>query len=98
MCRLKLLLNGNIDTNTIANAITNYTKLIILNSPYNSIETVISKDKFKEIAKIVKDKDLLVISDVVYEHIHAGEKFTSAIQILELYHKLAVFSISWQKL
>ncbi|APC91150.1 MULTISPECIES: aminotransferase class I/II-fold pyridoxal phosphate-dependent enzyme [Francisella] len=89
--RLKLLPNGNIDTNAIANAITNRTKLIILNSPHNPLGSIITKDEFKEIAKIVKDKDLLVISDEVYEHIYAGESFTSAIQITELRHKLVVF-------
>ncbi|AJI72670.1 aminotransferase [Francisella tularensis subsp. novicida GA99-3548] len=89
--RLKLLPNGKIDINAIANAITNRTKLIILNSPHNPMGTVISKDEFKEIAKIVKDKDILVISDEVYEHIYAGESFTSAIQIPELHHKLVVF-------
>lgn len=54
--RLKLLPNGKIDINAIANAITNRTKLIILNSPHNPMGTVISKDEFKEIAKLSKIK------------------------------------------
>ncbi|MEY8765747.1 MULTISPECIES: aminotransferase class I/II-fold pyridoxal phosphate-dependent enzyme [Francisella] len=88
--RLKLLADGRIDIPAIANAITNKTKLIILNSPHNPMGTVISEDEFKEIAKIVKNKNLLVISDEVYEHIYAGENFTSAIQIAELRDKLIV--------
>ncbi|AXA33463.1 aminotransferase class I/II-fold pyridoxal phosphate-dependent enzyme [Francisella adeliensis] len=88
--RLNLLPNGRIDTQAIANAITDKTKIIILNSPHNPMGTVISKVEFKEIANIIKDKDILVISDEVYEHIYAGDSFTSAIQIPELRNKLVV--------
>ncbi|API87238.1 aminotransferase class I/II-fold pyridoxal phosphate-dependent enzyme [Francisella uliginis] len=88
--RLKLLPNGNIDVQAIANAITDRTKIIILNSPHNPMGTIISKSEYQEIAKIVKDKDILVISDEVYEHIYAGDSFTSAIEIPELRDKLVV--------
>ncbi|QLE79957.1 aminotransferase class I/II-fold pyridoxal phosphate-dependent enzyme [Francisella sp. Scap27] len=88
--RLSLLPNGKIDTQAIANAITNKTKIIILNSPHNPMGTVISKEEFKEIANIIKDKDILVLSDEVYEHIYAGDSFTSAIEIPELWDKLIV--------
>lgn len=88
--RLKLLPNSNIDTQAIANAITDKTKIIILNSPHNPMGTVISKAEYQEIAKIVKDKDILIISDEVYEHIYAGDEFISAIQIPELWSKLIV--------
>lgn len=88
--RLNLLPNGNIDTHAIANAITDKTKIIILNSPHNPMGTVISKQEFQEIARIIKDKDILVISDEVYEHIYADESFVSAIQIPELRDQLIV--------
>ncbi|MED7818522.1 MULTISPECIES: aminotransferase class I/II-fold pyridoxal phosphate-dependent enzyme [unclassified Francisella] len=88
--RLKLLSNGNIDVQAIANAITDKTKIILLNSPHNPMGTIISKHEYQEIAKIVKDKNILVISDEVYEHIYSGDSFTSAIQIPELRDKLVV--------
>ncbi|AIT10045.1 aminotransferase [Candidatus Francisella endociliophora] len=88
--RLKLLSNGNIDIQAIANAITDRTKIIILNSPHNPMGTVISKVEYQEIAKIIKDRDILVISDEVYEHIYAGDKYVSAIQIPQLWDKLIV--------
>ncbi|MFT4694575.1 MAG: methionine aminotransferase [Francisella sp.] len=88
--RLNLLPNGNIDLQAIANAITITTKIIILNSPHNPMGSVISKEEYQELTKILKDKDILVIADEVYEHIYAGEKFTSAIEIPELRDKLVV--------
>ncbi len=88
--RLNLLPNGNIDLQAIANAITARTKIIILNSPHNPMGSVISKEEYQELANIIKDKDILVIADEVYEHIYAGEKFTSAIEIPELRDKLVV--------
>ncbi|ASG68086.1 aminotransferase [Francisella halioticida] len=88
--RLKLLPNGNIDVQAIANAITNRTKVIILNSPHNPMGSIISKSEYQEITKIIKDKDILVISDEVYEHIYAGDSFTSAIEIPELRDKLVI--------
>ncbi|MED7788476.1 aminotransferase class I/II-fold pyridoxal phosphate-dependent enzyme [Francisella sp. 19X1-34] len=88
--RLKLLPNGNIDIQAIANAITNKTKIILLNSPHNPMGTIISRQEYQEIANIVKDKDILIISDEVYEHIYAGDSFTSALQIPELRDKLIV--------
>lgn len=88
--RLKLLPNGNIDIQAIANAITDRTKIIILNSPHNPMGTVISKAEYQEIAKIVKNKDILIISDEVYEHIYASDEYVSAIQIPELWDKLII--------
>jgi methionine aminotransferase len=88
--RLDLLPNGNIDIQAIANSITDKTKNIILNSPHNPKGSIKSKEEYQEIARLIKDKDILVISDEVYEHIYAGDSFTSAIQIPELKHKLIV--------
>mgnify|MGYP000159174493 CR=1 FL=1 len=88
--RLNLLPNGNIDLDAIASSITDKTKLIILNSPHNPMGSIISKEEYQELAKIVKDKDILIIADEVYEHIYAGDEFVSAIQIPELRDKLIV--------
>ncbi|RUS69670.1 hypothetical protein EGW08_022575, partial [Elysia chlorotica] len=88
--RLNFSPNGRIDTQAIANAITDKTKLIILNSPHNPMGTTISKSEYIEIAKITKDKDILIISDEVYEHIYAGDNFISAIEIAELRNKTII--------
>jgi len=51
----------------IANAITDKTKMIILNSPCNPTGMVYSEQQVKEIAKIAAEKDILVMTDEIYE-------------------------------
>ena len=82
--RLQFLSNGRIDVEAIRKSITHRTKLIILNSPHNPLGTVISKNEYLEIAKIIKNKDILLLSDEVYEHIYAGEQYQSVLNIPEL--------------
>jgi methionine aminotransferase len=89
--RLKLLANGHIDLNTIQNAITDKTKIILLNSPHNPMGTIITKEEYQELANIIKDKDILLLSDEVYEHMTAKDTFTTALQIPELREQLVVF-------
>ncbi len=51
----------------IANAITDKTKMIILNSPCNPTGMVYSEDQVKAVAKIAAEKDTLVMTDEIYE-------------------------------
>ncbi len=51
----------------IANAITDKTKMIILNSPCNPTGMVYSEDPVKAIAEIAAEKDILVMTDEIYE-------------------------------
>ena len=75
---------------SIARSITSKTKMIILNSPHNPMGSVISKEEYQAIARIVKNKDIIVVSDEVYEHIYAGKNYISALQIEELAPQLIV--------
>ncbi|WP_462265575.1 methionine aminotransferase [Mucilaginibacter sp.] len=45
------------------------TKMIILNSPHNPTATILTRQDIDELAALVKDKDILILSDEVYEHI-----------------------------
>jgi methionine aminotransferase len=49
--------------------ITKATKLIIINSPHNPTGSVISDKDWEELYTIVKDTDIFILSDEVYEHI-----------------------------
>jgi aspartate aminotransferase/aminotransferase len=51
----------------IAEAITDKTKLIILNSPSNPTGRVHSTDRIKAMAEIAAEKDVLVMTDEIYE-------------------------------
>ena len=49
--------------------ITNRTKMIILNSPHNPTATILHQEDIKELCAIVKNQDILILSDEVYEHL-----------------------------
>jgi len=59
----------NLDPASLRRAITPRTRGIILNSPSNPTGAVYSPSQLGELAKILLDADLWVLSDDVYEHI-----------------------------
>ena len=61
--------NFRIPWTKIDASITNKTKLIIFNSPHNPSGSVISADEVKILENLIKDKNIFLISDEVYEHI-----------------------------
>jgi len=55
-------------------AVTSKTKAIVLNSPNNPTGTVYSKEELMEIADFAKVKNLIIISDEIYEKLLYGTK------------------------
>jgi aspartate aminotransferase/aminotransferase len=51
----------------IAKAVTEKTKLIILNSPANPTGAVYSEQEVKAVAKVAADNDIIVLSDEIYD-------------------------------
>ncbi|MBN2589658.1 MAG: aminotransferase class I/II-fold pyridoxal phosphate-dependent enzyme [Sedimentisphaerales bacterium] len=51
----------------IAQSITDKTKIIILNSPSNPTGVVYSQDEIEALAKVAREKDIVIISDEIYE-------------------------------
>ncbi|WDF53667.1 methionine aminotransferase [Mucilaginibacter sp. KACC 22063] len=45
------------------------TRLIILNSPHNPTATTLQQEDIDELISIVKNRDILILSDEVYEHL-----------------------------
>ena len=58
-----------IDWNEVRNKVTSKTKVIMLNSPHNPTGSVLSEDDMKELSTIVKDTNIFILSDEVYEHL-----------------------------
>ena len=58
-----------IDWNEVADAVTENTRLIILNSPHNPTGTVLMEEDISALREIVTRNSLMIISDEVYEHI-----------------------------
>ncbi len=63
---------------SIKEAITDKTKMIVVNSPNNPTGAVFGKQKLQEIADIALENDLFIISDECYEHfVYEGAKHYS---------------------
>lgn len=58
----------SIDWDRVRDAVTEKTRLIIINSPHNPTGAVISSEDLEELANIIEGTRTLVLSDEVYEH------------------------------
>src|SRR2546428_65430 len=66
-------------TETVADAITPRTRLIVLNSPSNPAGSVYSRSQMRGLADLAADHDLTVVSDEIYEKIlYEGEHVSPA--------------------
>jgi methionine aminotransferase len=58
-----------IDWDDVRNALSSKTRLIILNSPHNPTGAVFTETDISALKDILRDTDVLLLSDEVYEHI-----------------------------
>jgi aspartate aminotransferase len=67
----------SLDVNELAALITDRTKLIILNSPHNPTGGVMQRKDTEQVAKIIGDRNILVLSDEIYSRLlFEGEHFS----------------------
>ena len=71
------------DPQRIADAITDRTRLLIVNSPANPTGAVYSEAELRQIAEIAAERDLLVISDEIYNLFCYDEPFVSMAGLYE---------------
>lgn len=57
-----------INWGTVKKAVTESTKMILINSPHNPSGTTLSENDLQELEKLVSGKNIIVVSDEVYEH------------------------------
>jgi len=57
------------DLDRLRDAVTSRTRLILLNSPHNPTGMVATRDELAAIASLAVERDLLVVTDEVYEHL-----------------------------
>ncbi|WML35066.1 pyridoxal phosphate-dependent aminotransferase [Clostridium sp. OS1-26] len=60
------------DIEALKSAITEKTKMILLNSPNNPTGTVYTKEELVAIAELAKEKNILILSDEIYEKLIYG--------------------------
>jgi len=71
----------SIDWDEVRKAVSEKTKMIILNTPHNPTGTVWSEEDLKELAQLTKGTDIILLSDEVYEHIiFQGQKHQSVLR------------------
>ncbi|HLX50712.1 MAG TPA: pyridoxal phosphate-dependent aminotransferase [Streptosporangiaceae bacterium] len=57
------------DTGALAAAVTPRTRIILLNTPHNPTGAVLTPAELAAVAELARSRDLLVITDEVYEHL-----------------------------
>ncbi|MFE5912009.1 pyridoxal phosphate-dependent aminotransferase [Streptomyces wedmorensis] len=58
-----------LDLDELRAAVTDRTRLILLNTPHNPTGTVLTRAELTAIAELAVERDLLVVTDEVYEHL-----------------------------
>jgi len=58
-----------IDWNKVKEQISDKTRMIIINNPHNPIGKILVREDMLALQEIVKDKNIIVLSDEVYEHL-----------------------------
>lgn len=63
-----------VDWNKVRDAVSSKTKAIIVNTPHNPTGAIWSKEDWDELAAIVRDTEIFILSDEVYEQLVYDEK------------------------
>ena len=74
-----------VDWNQVRSAITDQTRMVIVNTPHNPTGAIWSKQDWLNLIELIQDKNIVVLSDEVYEHlIYDGKQHYSALSFPEL--------------
>jgi len=84
----------SIDWNEIEKMVNDKTKMIIINTPHNPTGTILHQSDLEALEAIVADKNIIVLSDEVYEHlVYDNQEHQSVLRFPKLFKQsLAVFS------
>lgn len=58
-----------LDLDELRAAVTDKTRLLLINTPHNPTGTVLTREELTAIAELAVERDLLVVTDEVYEHL-----------------------------
>ncbi|MFF9775085.1 pyridoxal phosphate-dependent aminotransferase [Streptomyces sp. NPDC013978] len=58
-----------LDLDELRDAVTDRTRLLLINTPHNPTGTVLTREELTAIAELAVERDLLVVTDEVYEHL-----------------------------
>ncbi|PZP07914.1 pyridoxal phosphate-dependent aminotransferase [Pseudomonas sp. NFPP19] len=82
-----------LDWQKLGEALSPRTRMIILNSPHNPSGALISRAELEQLAALIRDRDIYLVSDEVYEHlVFDGVPHVSVLAHEELYQRAFVVS------
>ena len=58
-----------LDLDELRAAVTDRTRLLLINTPHNPTGTVLTREELTAVAELAVERDLLVVTDEVYEHL-----------------------------
>jgi methionine transaminase len=61
--------NYVVDWNDVKKSISSHTKAIVINTPHNPMGSAMTANDMRELEKLVKGTNIIILSDEVYEHI-----------------------------
>ncbi|HBO72268.1 MAG TPA: aminotransferase [Acinetobacter sp.] len=74
-----------VDWQKVKDSINDKTRMIIVNTPHNPTGAIWSEQDWKQLIKLIQNKNIVVLSDEVYEHlVFDGQKHYSALHFPEL--------------
>lgn len=87
------LADFSLDFEQIKAALSPRTRMIILNTPHNPSGALISRAELDQLAELIRDRDIYLVSDEVYEHlVFDGVPHVSVLAHEELYQRAFVVS------
>ena len=78
------------DLNRFASLLNERTKMVVLNSPQNPTGGVIPPEDLKAIAGLLRERDIMVLSDEIYSEIYYGEPPVSITQFPGMLEKTII--------
>ncbi|MBN8715033.1 MAG: aminotransferase class I/II-fold pyridoxal phosphate-dependent enzyme [Xanthomonadales bacterium] len=82
-----------VDWQRVREAVTPRTRMILINSPHNPSGAILSAADLDQLAAVVRDTDIVVLADEVYEHIvYAPARHESVLRHAELAERSIVVS------
>ncbi len=91
--RLSINQDGTYPFEELKQVINNKTKLVVVNTPHNPLGLVFDRTQWNNLANILLDTRIMVLSDEVYEHmVLDGAEHVSVLQIPELAHRAVAVS------
>ncbi|WP_205340754.1 pyridoxal phosphate-dependent aminotransferase [Denitrificimonas caeni] len=83
----------SVDWQIFADALTERTRLVIINSPHNPSGALLRQADLNQLADLIRERDIYLLSDEVYEHlVFDGQLHSSVLAHEELYQRACVVS------